>query len=132
MASLTIGEFFPTHWLKADEIPDDEDLVLTIQSLDWETIGFDKETKPVMLFEETNKKLVLNKTNGKTLESLFGKNIADLIGKKISLYKTQVEFQGIPTMSVRIRLKVPNGVVESEPPTEEQINLALGDAEVPA
>jgi hypothetical protein len=131
MSTLSINDFFPSPWLKADDIPDDEDLVFTVQSLDWEAIGFEKESKPVMTFNETSKKLVLNKTNGKTLESLFGKNVTNFFGKKISLYKKLVEFQGKASMGVRIRPEAPNNAVESEPATEEQINLVLGQAEAP-
>jgi hypothetical protein len=123
MSVQSINEFFPSQWLKGDDIPDGEYLVLTIKSLDWEAIGFEKEFKPVMVFDETSKKLVLNKTNGKVLESLFGKNIADFIGKKISLCKKPVEFQGNTTMAIRI--------LPEAPKSTEQINEALGEAEEP-
>jgi hypothetical protein len=123
MSTKSISDFFPSPWLRADSIPDASDLVLTIKSLDWEMIGSEKESKPVMTFHETSKKLVLNKTNGNILASLFGKNIIDFIGKKISLYKTPVEFQGKSILGVRIRPESPKNF--------EEIKQVLGDAEAP-
>ena len=131
MNSKTIDDFFPSEWLKADDIPDNKFLVLTIKSLEWEEIGFDKEVKPVMTFNEINKKIVINKTNGKTLESLYGKLIENFINKKIILQKQPVEYKGTTTLGVRIRPEIPQNINRIEPDRDDQINMALGEAEVP-
>lgn len=48
--------------------------------------GGAKELKPVMHFEETDKMMVLNKTNKNAIAALHGRTVADWVGKKIVLY----------------------------------------------
>ncbi len=90
----TTDEIFATRWLKADDIPADGDLVVTIADCNMEPLGETKEDKLVLMFRETTKQLAVNATNGKTITGIYGKDPNAWIGKRIALYATEVEFGG--------------------------------------
>lgn len=104
----TVGDLFPSKWLKADDV-EDGDMVLTVKELKQEKMGpddSDGEVKPVLYFEETDKGLVLNLTNAKTIQGLYGKNIENWIGKKVALFWTEVGFKGEMKPAIRVHTKV--------------------------
>lgn len=92
-----------------------------------------------LLFEETPKKLILNKTNLKTCVGLFGgSETNDWIGRRIAVYSEWLKVGGRQVLGVRIRDKEPpprtparremktagkNGPNPS-PPMTEQIAIA--------
>jgi hypothetical protein len=50
----------------------------------------------------------LNKTNGVVICELYGEEMNDWVGKKITLYeKDDVEFAGKLVSAIRVRRKVP-------------------------
>jgi hypothetical protein len=104
---MKLTDAFPSNYLKAGDL--DEDQTYTIAGVTIETLGQGKnaEQKPVLSFKETDKTFVLNKTNGKTISSLYGDEMDDWTGKKITLFATEVEFQGEQTLAIRVRLKKP-------------------------
>ena len=63
--------------------------------------------KPVFMFQETEKVLVLNKTNATIIAGLYGNNLSDWIDKKIALFVTEVSFQGRQVKGVRVRSRIP-------------------------
>ena len=112
--TVAYDDIYKTRWLKADDIPD-EDLVLTIQDVNSEGVGPEKEMKLILDFKETDKGLILNKTNAKTISDRFGKDPNAWIGKRITLYSTEVDFAGKTTLAIRVRLKnPPKPVVQPE------------------
>jgi hypothetical protein len=107
---MDINSAFPSKWLKADsDIPDDGDLKLTISDVKMERVGQgqDAEDKPVVYFDETDKGLVLNVTNKNTLVQLYGTDTDEWAGKRVSLFATEVDFQGRQTLAIRIRMRAP-------------------------
>jgi hypothetical protein len=100
---LTLDDLFPSRFLKAVDLPDEGDLILTIASVETQEIGPDRESRPVVGFNEVVKTLVLNKTNATTISDLYGKIIAGWVGKKIDLYSTEVAFQGKTQLCIRVR-----------------------------
>ncbi len=113
---MDINTAFPSRWLKASDIGD-EDLSLTIVSVDEEDVGQGKtkEVKPVAFFSETDKGLILNKTNAKSIEQLYGPETDDWIGKTIRLFATDVEFQGDQVEAIRVRRHAPQARRASPP-----------------
>jgi hypothetical protein len=108
---MNISDVFPSTFLKASDIPPGKsDVVLTIQGVEMEQLGDDR--KPVVQFRETEKTLVLNKTNAATISGLYGGETNAWNGKKISLFSTQVDFRGSPTMAIRVRLQAPEAYLE--------------------
>ncbi len=104
---MKISEAYPSKTLKADDIQ--EDTTYTIREVQMEKLGSgdDADTKPVVYFEEVEKGFVLNKTNASTIEKLHGDDTDDWIGKKITLFATEVDFQGRQTMAIRVRMRKP-------------------------
>jgi hypothetical protein len=79
-------------------------MAVTIEAIRMEEIGRDKQTKPVLYFEEAGTGLILNKTNARTIARLLGtEEFDDWIGKTIKLYRTEVDFQGEMVESIRVR-----------------------------
>lgn len=109
---VNINQAFPSKWLKADDC-EDGDLVLTIKRVTQEEVGKDDmEVKPVVYFRETEKGLVLNKTNAKTIANLHGPETDEWKGKRIALFATEVSMGGQQTMGLRVRLKAPKAAPE--------------------
>ena len=115
-SNLTVDELFPSKWLKVGDIDEEQDLALTITRYSIEEIGPDKERKPVLYFSETDKGLVLNKTNAETIGSLYGKGLPGWVGKRIALFTTEVTFGGKPRLGIRVRLRPPQAVKKQPAP----------------
>lgn len=105
----TLDELFPSKYLRAADV--EENQVFTIKSIDMEVLKNKDtqkdETKPILYFEETEKGIVLNKTNKNTLEQLYGTVIADLIGKRVILHTPDVEGFGKVAPAIRIKAQRP-------------------------
>lgn len=62
-----------------------------------------KSKKPGVMFRDEPKKLALNKTNGKTIAKLYGKETEDWAGELITIYATTTEFGGETRDCIRVR-----------------------------
>lgn len=113
---MNMNDAFPSAWLKAGDLPEDEDLILTVKSVQMEEIGQgdDRQSKPVVYFKDDDKGLVLNKTNADVIVQLYGADTDAWIGKKLALFATQVDFRGKATLAIRVRLKKPRNVTQEE------------------
>jgi hypothetical protein len=111
----SMSDAFPSKYLKADvdvKDADDGGTTLTISGCDIELIGQgeDSEHKPVVYFQETDKGLVLNKTNAATLTALFRSDDSDAwMGQRIKLIATSVDFAGKMVRAIRVNPKLPAG-----------------------
>lgn len=106
-----------THWKKeynydylgAYSLPTDgTDMVLTIKETRKEkVVGGDgkKQDCFVVYFQEQGvKPMILNRTNAKTIQKVYGTPYIELwVGKQISLYQTTVNAFGTQTDALRIR-----------------------------
>jgi hypothetical protein len=113
-----------THWKKQHNynylgsysLVPGNDMVLTIRELKPEEItgvNGKKENGFVCYFSENVKPMILNKTNCKIIEKVYGSPyIEDWVGKKIQLYVTQVSAFGTQTDALRIRAQIPGGKSE--------------------
>jgi len=102
------SDMFPSRWLKASDF-EDGDATLTIREVGQERIGQGKDAsdKFVLYFEDEAKGLVLNKTNVGTIAKLHGDDTDDWIGKDVTLYTTEVQFQSDMVEAIRVRSKAP-------------------------
>jgi len=118
--NASYDDIYKNRWLKAEDIPD-EDQTVTIKDVTDELVGQEKEKKFILKFVDVDKELVLNKTNAKTISDRFGKDPNGWIGKRITLYSTEVDFAGKTTLAIRIRLKNPiKPVAQPEPVAVEE------------
>lgn len=122
-----------THWKQLIDprfvgvyaLPNGEDMTVTIKYVQKETItmmGGKKEDHSLAYLVET-KPLILNTTNSKTIEKLYGPYIEDWAGRRITLYASTTKLGSEMVECLRIRTKVPAEV--KEPLTDARMDKAL-------
>lgn len=81
-------ELYPGRFLKAADLLGKK-VTLTLADVDLEELEGDdgKKTKCIISFAGKTKKLVACKTNGLCIKEMFGKDIANWIGKRITLFE---------------------------------------------
>ncbi len=104
---MDINAAFPSKYLKAADLPDNEDTILEIDSVVIEEVGRDQEKRPVIYFKDEPRGMVLNKTNANTITKLYTKETNSWKGKPVALYVTEVQFGSDMVESIRIKTKVP-------------------------
>ena len=115
---MNIDKAFPSNYLKASDLGEGQPVV-TIDRVELEAIGRDKEMKPVIYFVGKQKGVVLNKTNSNKIAGLLeSKDTDDWIGCKIRLYATETEFGGETVECIRI--KAAAGVQKVKPKPEPE------------
>jgi hypothetical protein len=106
---MRLSEVFAGDHLKSEDLAEG-DLPLTIKKVEtkeFEKDGGGKEMKLIIHFRETEKTLVSNKTNANTIANLYTDETDNWVGKRITLYATEVEFQGKTMLGIRVRLRPP-------------------------
>lgn len=82
-------------------------VLLTIARVTLEELGkgADKDTKPVLHFQEIEKTMSINQTNAKNIAKITGSdNTDDWAGKKIVVYwNPDIEFGGETVGGIRVR-----------------------------
>lgn len=108
-----IVDLCPSPHLEAADLAG-EDVVVTIKSFDWHPVGVEEVIKGVIYFEEFNRGMVINRTNVKALQKLFGENLelVNIVGKRITLYTGEATYQGKIVPALRIRSKHPAAAKE--------------------
>jgi hypothetical protein len=92
-------ELYPGRFLKAGELHGKK-VTLTIASVDTEELEGDKgkKVKGVIAFRETTKQIALNRTNGVCLREMFGRRLADWVGKRMTIFPDK--WNGEPAIRV--------------------------------
>jgi hypothetical protein len=112
---------FPGRYLKSVELKG-RDVPITIDRVDKEELlkrdKKTKETKWILHFRESEKALVLNVTNARTITGLYG-NAKGWAGKRITLYPTTCHGErGKIVACIRVRDKAPGGRAAPAPEPE--------------
>ena len=118
------SEFFPSKYLKAEEIANTVPMTVTIKTVMAETLksrdkSNQEEIKPVAYFEELEKGIVLNKTNWYTIAALHGDDSDEWGGKQIALIVMDVDSFGDIVSAIRIKpvpVKKPTGTNQKTAP----------------
>lgn len=112
-----IDLLFPSRYLKGADLRG-KDVTVTIETIEprHELARTDntKEHKPLMRFRGAEKGMVLNKTNAKTIASIYGNEVLAWVGKPVTLYCAQVSAFGATHDAVRIRPTAPKPRDEAE------------------
>jgi hypothetical protein len=104
---VNINESFPSNYLKASDLGDSSPIV-TIERVEHEPVGRDREMKAVLYFAGKEKGVVLNKTNAKKITDLVGSpETDDWSGFKIRLFATTTEFGGETVECIRVKAAGP-------------------------
>jgi len=87
--TITFDDLYPGRFLKAGNIPNSK-ATYTITAVVRDQIEGEKgmEDKVVMSFEETAMQLVLPKVNAVAIRAMFGSNVQEWTGKRVTLYTT--------------------------------------------
>lgn len=99
-----------------DQAGTKRDVVVTIGKVEPARIKSDRgeDKKPLVYFDGKDLPLVLNKTNGKAIATLYGNDTRKWIGKSVILYATTTSVGGKETDCIRVRPQIP------EAPTKQQ------------
>lgn len=101
------GEVYPSKYLKAEDLGDDEPIVtiekVVLEELESKDRG--KQTKPVAYFKGLEKGLVINKTNWSIIAKQHGDESDDWVGKQIILFVMDVEAFGEMVSAIRVKSK---------------------------
>jgi len=101
--------------MKASDLPEDGAITVTIEKIEIEEIGKEKQRKPVITFEEMDKGFVCNKTNANSIAKITGsRDTDDWVGKQIKLHRAEVEFGGEMVESIRVSVKSPKAATKAE------------------
>jgi hypothetical protein len=125
-------DVFPSSWMTGDDIAEGETLTLKIRMLQKQTVGKDREQKPVLLWTDKGfKPLIVNRTNGKMLIELFGLDEKAYAGKRVQLYSVALQVGDEMKRGVRISkhlpkdgqptLVAPEPEDEGEEPVDEEL-----------
>lgn len=108
MAELTgdYRKFMDKNYLGAWDVPDGEDLILTIDKAARDDVKNERgtERKLTIHFVEDFKPMILNATNSKAISEACGSTkVETWAGKRIAIYTTKVTAFGGTTDALRIR-----------------------------
>lgn len=96
------SQYTESPYLRGEDLEEGERLVVTIKEAFETTFPQSGDTVPILKLLELEKSLTLNRTRVKKLVELLGPDTEDWIGKKISLYPVDVNFQGKVTQGVAV------------------------------
>jgi len=99
----TSETYFPSKYLKASDISGDT--VATITEFGEAILQTSSKPQPIISLEEL-KPMILNVTNFKTVEALYG-DTDGWVSKKVTLYVTEVNWKGDMVPALRIRKEEP-------------------------
>jgi hypothetical protein len=123
---------FPNDYIAAHDLRG-KDVVKTIKTVAIEKLrmtGGRQEKKPVVLFSDTPKKLVLNKTNAKLIAAQHGCDTDQWAGRKIVLYPTTTLLGPNTVDCVRVREQAPRKpepAHQSATPDEDPFDIETGE-----
>ncbi len=104
---MKYGDFFPSAYLKAEDVPDGKRYTLTIKEVVPEELVKGEKPKPVASFTKTDKRLVINKTNWHIIEALYGEDSDDWTGKRITIYSGRTSMAGKPCRGLMVEEQEP-------------------------
>lgn len=98
-----INDAFPSKYLKTSDLGGIEPVV-TIDRVEWEPVGRDREMKAVLYFVGKKKAIVLNKTMANKLTELTGSAITEeWSGVRVRLFAAEATFGGDTYDVVRLK-----------------------------
>lgn len=98
----TVAELFPSKYVAAVDVQ--VPVQVQISRIDMEEVGDAKDSKPVLYFTGKKKGMVLNKTNANRIAEKYGEEVSAWMGKTITLYASETDFQGKVVPCVRVKV----------------------------
>ncbi len=98
-----INDAFPSNYLKASDLQGRE-VVVSIDRVEFEAVGREKEQKAVLHFIGKSKGFVLNKTNARKITEIAGSALTEeWHGVAIVVYPTETEYAGDTVDCIRVK-----------------------------
>jgi hypothetical protein len=97
---------FPSKFVAAQDLCG-QDVTVVIAGIKVEKVGSDDEQRPVVYFQGMNKGMVLNRTNARRIEQLYGGETDAWLGRPITIYPSETDFAGETVPCIRVRGDVP-------------------------
>lgn len=98
-----IQDSFPSNYLKASDLKGNQ-VVVTVDRVEFEPVGRQREMKAVIYFVGKTKGVVLNKTNANKITEIAGSAMTEeWHGTAIVLYPTETEFAGETVECIRVK-----------------------------
>lgn len=118
---MNINDAFPSNYLKASDLGTAQPVV-TIDRVEHEPVGREREMKAVLYFQNKEKGMVLNKTNAKKISELIGSPETDeWTGFRIRIFATTTEFGGETVECLRVKAAGAASKPTPPPPPVEEI-----------
>lgn len=105
---MDVNDLFPSKYLKHSDA--EPDIIVTISRITQEKMKNNdgkEEQKPVIYFSEQEKGMVLNRTNANTLAELFGSDIGNWTGERVTLTSVEVDAFGKMQKALRFKAAAP-------------------------
>jgi len=99
---VNIEKAFPSKYLKAADL-DGKNHSAVIRDVVMEEMSQDDGEKPVLYFENSERGLVLNKTNANSVKEIHGPDTDDWRGKSVTLYTVKVQYGAKMVDGIRIQ-----------------------------
>jgi len=103
---MNVDDIISSKWVKAGNLTGDTNVTITKFGEDG-TYNDGSTAYAITLAEFPNKVLGLNRTNLRAIAQIHGNNTDAWIGKRITIYPTEVDNRGKMVMGIRIRLRAP-------------------------
>ena len=129
---MNINNAFPSAYLKASDLGETQPVV-SIDRVEVEPVGRDKDMKPVIYFAGKTKGMVLNKTNSRKIAEIAGSpDTDDWRGVQIKLFATEVDFQGETVEAIRVKAPFQKIAAKKPvPPPPEPEYAPITDDDIP-
>lgn len=100
---VDFDQLYPGRFLKSGELLGKKRTV-TIDDIEIDELENEKGKKVqgIIHLKETEKQIVLNKTNGLCLRGMFGRKLSEWKGKRITIFQDQVRFGADTVDAIRI------------------------------
>ena len=103
----TLNDLFPSKHLSAVDLGVIDHAVQIKAIVPEEEVGVQKDVRPILFFNEFSKGLVLNRTNAKRIAKLYGEELNEWIGRRITIYPSECDFKDTVVACIRVRQDAP-------------------------
>jgi hypothetical protein len=103
---MNVKSMFPSKFVAAQDLCG-QAVNVVMAGIKVEKVGSDDEQRPVLYFQGMTKGMVLNRTNARRIEQLYGSETDAWLGKPITIYPSETDFAGETVPCIRIKAEPP-------------------------
>jgi hypothetical protein len=103
---MNVKTMFPSRFVAAQDLCGQAVTVVMV-GIKVEKVGSDDEQRPVLYFQGMSKGMVVNRTNARRIEQLYGSETDAWIGRPITIYPSETDFAGETVPCIRVKAEAP-------------------------